>query len=257
MDTRVTILRPQIVAILAGLFLSVAGSLPAQAQWGLEFGAGHHDQEGSFKAPCGCTFDGGSGNGFVGALSFALPEVFGFSVGVKAGVDFKKTFGAHDWTSNNGTVMTGSGALQTVGELTTRDNMNVSTTYLTFEPYARYKLFGTGIFLQAGAGAYVLAASHYLQERQIVSAITGEQTVSNPRFADGTSTLKLEDGSIPDIRSMRYSALLSAGYDFGLLGFRIAPMITYDVPLSEIRSVDASSWRVSSLYGSVAFMFSP
>ena len=216
----------------------------AQGQFGVELGGGRHLQRGSFTAPCGCTFSGGVGDGFMGALYFELPALPGLSAGVKAGVDYKQFTSAHSWTTGQ-TYRIDSNQ---IGSITLEDNADIRTTYLILEPYARYRLFSTPAFLQVGAGISYLASSHFYQFRQLPNGML---------FTNGSSTQVVEDGSVQDIRSMRYSAILSAGYDISLLGMTVAPMITYDLPLTDIRAVNANGWRIASLYGSVAFRFSP
>src|SRR5438094_642147 len=40
---------------------------------GIELGVGKHTQQGTYLAACGCTFQNGSGAGFMGNLVFELP----------------------------------------------------------------------------------------------------------------------------------------------------------------------------------------
>jgi hypothetical protein len=65
----------------------------------------------------------------------------------------------------------------------------------------------------------------------------------------------VEDGEIPNVKKLRVSALMSAGWNIGIWGFVIAPMVTYDLPLTTIRDQNADGWKISSLYGSVAIRF--
>ena len=72
-----------------------------------------------------------------------------------------------------------------------------------------------------------------------------------------------------DLRAMRYATRGSIGYMFALFGLDVAPMLTVDLPLNNIRgdmSLDphtdigihgASGWHITSIYVSLAVFFKP
>src|SRR5205823_6565818 len=64
------------------------GAPPPMA--GIQVGLGEHTQQGTFTADCGCTFESGTGSGFLGMALFELPLDYEWAVGIMIGPDFKK-----------------------------------------------------------------------------------------------------------------------------------------------------------------------
>jgi hypothetical protein len=206
--------------------------LQSRAQWGVELGAGYDIQGGTFTAPCACPYSGGSGYALRGAISYDLVSLFGLSIGVKPGVDYKQFSSAHTYTNASGT-------------FSVRDSANISQTYLTFEPYVRYTVPIVGVFVQVAPSAAYMVSSHFFQRKYnaVVDSIW-------------------QNGPLENSANIRYSAHLSAGYSFGLLGIQVAPTVTLDLPLSEIysvsvdpKNVQSSYWGITTIYGSVAVFF--
>jgi hypothetical protein len=230
----------------------------AQSLWGFELGAGQTVQQGSFVAPCGCTFSLGSGSDYNVSLLYERQFEPKFFLGIKAGIDAKQFLSSHIYDFPSPTsAMTSSGNIETFSNFSIQDNGQVSTTYITFEPYARYKLFRTPIFVQAGADIGVLAYSHFYQRRDNLTGALNGQTVTGLLYPSGASDTVLENNPLQNISTMRYSALFSAGYDFAIKGLIMSPTITYDFPFTTVRDVDESGWKLSSLYASMTFKFAP
>ena len=80
--------------------------------------------------------------------------------------------------------------------------------------------------------------------------------IPNVRFENGTMDETLEDGPITNAKSLRLGAILSVGYDITMNDRAvIAPMFTYDLPLTTIRDDLATGWKIASLYGSVELKY--
>ncbi len=202
----------------------------AHAQMGVEVGAGYFLQNGILQAPCGCKFDDGKGSGYKISLNYDLVSLLGFTVGAKAGVDRRQFSSSHLWGGGTPTALT--------------DNMLLTTTYLHLEPYVRYNLFA-GLFLQAGIGYSYLVHNSYFQQRDLLSGT----------YSNGSSDSVLENGQLSAVRSSMSSVPISAGYMISLLSLRIAPMITADVPVTNISSVNGYEWNLTSYYASVLLYF--
>src|SRR5438876_12214079 len=67
------------------------GAPPPMA--GIEIALGQHTQQGTFQGNCNCTFDNGTGSGFLGRALFELPLDYEWAVGIMIGPDFKKFSG--------------------------------------------------------------------------------------------------------------------------------------------------------------------
>ncbi|MDP4199541.1 MAG: outer membrane beta-barrel protein [Bacteroidota bacterium] len=211
--------------------LLVIAPYASRAQWGVEAGVGYDIQGGTFTAPCACPYSDGSGYAVRGAVSYDVISLFGLSIGVMPGVDYKQFESAHTWTNPNDP------------SFSIRDSANISQTYITFEPYVRYTIPVVGVFVQAAPSAAYMVSSHFYQRKY-----------------NATIDSVWQNGPLENSANMRYSAHISAGYDFALLGLQVAPSITADLPLSQIYSVDAknvasSYWGITTIYGSLAVRF--
>src|SRR6185503_10391029 len=104
-----------------------------------------------------------------------------------------------------------------------------------------------------------LVSNHFTHTRQLTTTqieIAG-QTYSNLRFEKtGTREEEVESGDIPNVKGLRLGAQLTVGYDIGLSERSIvAPMFTYDLPLSTIRDDAATGWKIASLNFSAVLRF--
>ncbi len=220
--------------VLAGAFfiLLAQSGLPrrAAAQWGVEAGAGYFVQNGILQAPCGCKFDDGTGTGYKISLHFEPFSFLGFTAGAKASLDRKQFSSSHLWGGGTPTALT--------------DNMLLSTTYLSIEPYLRYNLFA-GFFLQAGIGYSYLVHNNFLQHRDLISGT----------FGNGSSDSLVENQPLDGVRSSMAYVPVSAGYEVSILGLGVAPMITADIPVTDMSSLSVNKWNLSSYYVSVVLYF--
>src|ERR1700733_10700104 len=205
-----------IVLVLAPCFASAQSPDERSSFIGFELGAGQTLQQGSFVAPCGCTFNLGSGSDYNVSLLYERQFAPKFFAGIKVGLDAKQFLSSHIYDFPNGTTtaMTSSGNEEAFTNFNIQDNGQVSTTYITFEPYARYKLFRTPIFIQAGADVGVLAYSHFYQRRDNLTGTNASgQTVTGLLYQSGVADTVLENNPLQNISALRISALFSAGYD--------------------------------------------
>src|SRR5207237_9698023 len=111
-----------------------------------------HAQQGSFLASCGCSFENGTGNGFMVAALFELPIDYEWAIGLKAGVDWKNTSGTVPQTEK-AVIQYGFGDTVTVNDLAVDRKSTVSTTYVNVAPYVQYQFFRMGPFVEAGVQA--------------------------------------------------------------------------------------------------------
>ena len=212
---------------------------PARSQWGVEAGASYDILSGSFRAPCGCIFQAGNGIwngkgvGFSGSIFYDILSLNEFTIGAAAGYDQK------DYT-----------AYEVPSDPQSGDEFDAQMRYVTLKPYVRYRITGTELFVQAAPEAEYLLSNSY-------------QHTSHP-IPDPSVD---KDSTMGDLRSMRYAALVSVGYKFNAFGVELAPMLTADFPLNNIREdatlnpvLDsgihgASGWHLTSLDLSVAILF--
>ena len=202
----------------AAFLLMLIQSSSVSAQWGVEFGAGGTNQQGHYLAPCGCTFGFGSGYEAIAAITRDLISVQNFTVGVRVGGEFNQFLSSETDPSGSELILHGH-------------QEDVKLLYLSLAPYLRYNIMGSPVFVQAAPGAAYEVSSHFLHIGELDSSISPNAPL--------------------DIRSMRYDAKFSAGYNIALSGLTLAPMITYDLPLNDLRTSHAENWRLSSVYGSI------
>ena len=237
------------------------GALPPTV--GVELGLGLHSEQGSFQAICDCEFEDGTGSGFLGALTFNLPLDYEWSIGLKAGLDFKG-FATETFRIENSILRYPLNDSVSSIRIRFRRNGDVSTTYFTVAPAVKYQFLRGGPFVQAAAGISFLMSSKFTHKRELTST-TAELlddagnvigTVSDVSFETGTREETLEDGEITNAKGLRLSALLTAGYDISISDKAIlSPMITYDFPISTIRDDRAKDWKISTLLVSVGLKY--
>ena len=85
---------PRLFLIAMVLVLAPCVAL-AQSLIGFELGAGQTVQQGSFVAPCGCTFSLGSGSDYNVSLLYERQFAPKFFAGIKAGIDAKQFLSSH------------------------------------------------------------------------------------------------------------------------------------------------------------------
>ena len=224
---------PVLVLITLSAFLLYAPA--ANSQWAFEAGASYNSQNGSFRAPCGCMFHGGNGVGFIAAVSYDLLSISEFTIGVEPGFD-SKAFTSYEVPSDP----------------LNSDQINVQMRYITFGPYMRYQIHGSGLFFQVTPEAEYLVSNSF-------------QHISHPIPVPAEDV----DSSMGDLRTMRYAVSVSTGYKFDLLGLEIAPIFTVDLPLNNIRPdvpLDpftdlglhgTSGWHITSFSLSLEAFFKP
>ncbi|MDP4286920.1 MAG: hypothetical protein Q8922_03200 [Bacteroidota bacterium] len=245
------------VALISLLLTVASPGLRAQSQIGFEFGVGRDTQSGEVDAACGCSFADGSGTGFRGAVSYEAPLFFGIRGGVKSGLEFKRTHGSIAITEPAIIQASGSGT-DTVMQMPINRVLDVSITYITFMPYLSYFIPGIPLFLQLGTTVSDLQSSTFKETRQLAttSLTVNGHTIPDMRFQNGATTETLSDGPIQDANKLRVAAQMSIGYYVvDVFGFGVAPMVTYDLPLSTVRDVTATNWKISSIYGTVMLKF--
>ncbi len=228
----------------------------------IEVGLGKHQQQGTYDAACGCTFQDGTGSGLFGSIAFELPLDYEWAIGLKGGIDFKNTASTTAITDqaiisnpNTGTTDTG----YTLSGMSIDRVGTVKTTYAVLNPYVQYQFFRMGPFVQAGPSFGFLMSNHFTHVRNLLSttATINGTTYDNLRFSSsGTTEETVEDGPITDASGMRIGLLISAGYNIGVSERSVlSPLLTYDFPITAIRSSAASGWKIGSLYISAVLKF--
>jgi hypothetical protein len=226
---------------------------------GIEFGLGKHQQQGTFDADCGCTFENGTGTGFLGNLLFELPLDYEWALGIKAGIDFKNTTSRRA-VFDTAVIEFPEEESDTVSALGFDRVGDVKATYLNFSPFVQYQFFRMGPFLQAGVGIGLLVANHFTHHRELGSTegkLLDGRTIPDLRFkSTGTLEETMQDGEISDVNKLRLGIALSAGYNVGVTERSVlTPMLTYDLPLSTLKDKQASGWKIGSLYASAVLKF--
>jgi hypothetical protein len=224
----------------------------------IELALGKHSQQGTFKADCGCTFENGDGTGFMGAAFFELPFDYQWAIGIKAGIDFKNTSSTVSLTESAIIQGSVSGTADTVAQMPLNRISTVSMTFLNFQPYVQYQFFRMGPFVQAGLQAGFLMANHFTQQRELTqtSITINGKTSNNLRFQNGTIDETINDSTIADVNKLRLGLVFSAGYNIQISERSVlAPLLTYDFPLTAVRSTNASGWKLGSLYASAELKF--
>jgi len=232
------------------------GALPPMLS--IEAGFGQHLQAGTYDCECGARFEGQKGNGFLANLMYELPLDYSWVLGLKGGVDFKKI---------NGSEMK---VEQGVYRFAYRDDSlslenpsfdrtaEVNLTYLGVAPFVKYQFSRVGAFIQMAPHIQFLVSSHLLHRRELLTTrFKDEQGIEHPIvFNNGEQFEVLEDYEVPNVKGMRLSLQLTAGYDLELSDHSlIAPMITYELPFTTVRDELANDWKINSLFGSVAIKF--
>lgn len=226
---------------------------------GVEAAFGKHAQQGTFSANCGCTFENGSGAGFMGAAFFELPINYEWAIGLKLGADWKNTLSTANVLEQAIVQGVVSGTLDTIAAMSLDRISAVSTTYFNVLPYAQYQFFRMGPFVQAGLQVGFLMSNHFTQQRELTqtsfTTISGGH-IDNLRFQNGTVDATIDDTLISGVSGMRLGLVLSAGYNVQVSERSVfAPMVSYDFPLTAIRTTNASGWKIASLYASAELKF--
>jgi hypothetical protein len=204
---------------------------------GIEAGMGGNIQNGSFVAPCSCTFAHWTGFGFGGSAFIDLFTTTDFVFGINSGVQGQK-------------VTDYEVIPVTLQRLANGDEQKTHLTYLTFGTYLRYTIPSTAIFLRVMPEVqYLLSSEFHHSEAMSEHRNTGKQT---PMHSSSSDT----DPVIDDLRSIRFAAKLSVGYDIAVSNFIVSPVFTYDLPLNTIRSNSTDdNWKISSLFFGALFRF--
>jgi hypothetical protein len=199
----------------------------AHAQIGLEVGGSYNIQNGTFVAPCGCTFANGVGIGFTGAVPIDLISLLGITIGIEPGFE-SQSFKSSEVDPT------------TLAQIASGDRQSVNLAYLTVEPYLRYTIPHVGLFLQVAPGwNYLLSSSFH-------HTIGGTSDDGSPNYNADTTL---------SVRQTRYDAKLSAGYTIGLLGISIQPTVSVALPLTDLSTEQAANWHVTAIYFSVGLRF--
>jgi hypothetical protein len=269
--------RLSIVAVIA---LLLASSMPASSQIlsrgdlfgpgalpptaGVEVGLGLHREQGSFEAACNCRFQDGTGSGFLGALTFNLPLDYDWSIGIKAGIDFKG-FDVETMIADTATIRDEATDEVSQGIIRFRRNGTINATYFVVAPAVKYQFFRGGPFVQLAAGISFLMSSKFVHHRELTSStvdlLDGNGNVIGQLqdvVFENTHTREetLEDGEIANVKSLRLGALLTGGYDIPVSDKALlSPMLTYDFPISTLRDDRAEDWKISSLLFSVGLKY--
>src|ERR1051325_300286 len=114
------------IALIALLFVS-----NARAQFAVEVSGSYDIQNGTYIAPCGCTFANGNGIGYMGAVSMDLIHVIGITIGVKPAYEVQQ------FTSEEVDP-------ETLAKEAMGDKEEIKMTLLSVEPYVRYDIPETG-----------------------------------------------------------------------------------------------------------------
>jgi hypothetical protein len=237
------------------------GALPSSV--GVELGLGLHREEGNFQALCNCTFAEGTGSGLLAALTFNLPLDYEWSLGVKAGIDFKG-FTTEALVVDVATIRYQNNDSVGQGRIRFRRNGDIAATYFTVAPAVKYQFLRGGPFLQAAAGISFLMSSKFVHKRELMSTsaelldVDGNviAVIPDVAFETGTREETLEDGEIESVKGLRLGVLLTGGYDIAVSDKAIlSPMLTYDLPISTVRDERAQDWKISSLLFSVGLKY--
>ncbi len=225
---------------------------------GIEIGIGKHAEIGTLDCSCGSQFTGGTGTGLLGSLFFELPIDYEWTIGIKAGIDFKN-FSTTSPAEEQVVVPIPKTVNEDTNLLVSDSRIgSVKTTYIDFAPYVQYQFFRMGPFVQAGVDFGFLIANSLTVNRQLpegTSAVIRGQPDNNLTFSNGTLTEQVQAGP-SGAASLRLGLLLSAGYNIQVSERSVfAPLITYDFPLTAAGTVNGSPWKIGSLYASALLKF--
>ncbi len=231
-------------------------SARAQNQFGIEFGEGFHSQSGEVWDSCGCNPGSGLGSGLTIGILGDVPSYFGLRAGIKARLDYKKTSGS-DVFLDSVIVQSGSTGQVVAGRIPLTHRLDITATYLSLSPYLSYEIPNTGLYFQFGPSVSDLLSSQLTETRSIkYSTVTlNGQAFNNVVLFNGSNSETTADGPISYVNQWRVSALISAGYEIPVGRSTIGPVVSYDYPLTTIRSVNASNWKISSIYGTIVLKF--
>lgn len=226
----------------------------------IEGAFGQHVQSGSYDCDCGVTFTGQSANGFLANLMYELPLDYSWVIGLKAGIDFKGLRGSElkkedvviTWRPKGDSLSVQPGA-------TLDRTAKVDLTYVGFTPFLKYQFTRVGPFVQAGPNIQFLVGSHLLHQRELISGTIKDEATGQEypiKFNNNERYEVLQDEELTTANGMRMSIQLTGGWEFELSDHSlIAPMVTYEFPLTTVRDDLATDWKITSIYGSVAIKF--
>src|SRR5581483_3468088 len=111
---------------------------------GIELGGSYNIQNGSFRAPCGCTFLDGKGAGLLVGIPWNIISFMGLTVGLEPGFDFQQ-FHAYENPSDP----------------PSDDELLMQLRYLTLQPYVRLQFPHSHFFVQAAPQAGYLLSNTF------------------------------------------------------------------------------------------------
>jgi hypothetical protein len=226
------------------------------AYFGLEVGYGLHTEEGSFVCNCGNVFEDGEGKGFIASAFYEMELSRNFSAGLKVGFDFKNTTSTSTLFDTVIVQPGGSKSNPDTAAMSVQRTGVLNFTLLRFAPYLQYQVLNTELFVQIGTGISYVMSNKLTQSRSLIGDsvnLADGSTIHNLTFTNGTRSEAFEEAAIPNVPSILFSAIVSAGFGFGFGDFVISPIVTYDLPLSNYQT--NYNMKISSLYGSVGLKF--
>ncbi len=226
---------------------------------GAEGGWMKNVQEGSFQLICKCSVDAGKGNSAMASffIEFAKNQYVCF--GMKLGLDNKLT--STSTTFRDTAVITyvemdsiASGSFSMVRLV------DLSATYFFFAPYFMITPFGEGVFIQVAPEIGILTSSRLTHTRAIPNTqitLDNGDVITNVRFENGIQKETLQDGVIPNVRSLRIALLVGVGYDIPIFAnFSLIPQASYNYPLTTMSTnPKESDWKISSFALTLALKY--
>jgi hypothetical protein len=215
---------------------------------GIEGSYLRNTQSGGFRTNCNCgPYKDGTGN-------TSLLDMFGeyqlsknVTLGLRSGLD-SKLITSSIILKEDAAVNVTHGNTDTVIYLIgfpLNSTTEMKLSYYFFSPYIKVFPFTEGVFFAAGAQFGFLTSSNLRYWRSIIPL----DSFPGIHFPDGKNYETLQDGPVAGVRTLRVSALLSAGYELEVFpSFSTIVTAAYDIPFNDV-STDSkiSGTKISSL----------
>lgn len=210
--------------ILIPLFSTLLLANISLGQFSVDAGGAYVHQQGSFVAPCGCTYAQGAGFGISGGLAIDLWSSAGLTLGLRGGAVYEQVIAPEVFPADINVRLAGG------------DKETIRLTYLNLRPSVRYRVSGSSFDLQLAPTFDYLITSSFHHE-------SGGTSDDLPPNFDPDTTMPL--------RSLRLGVVASVAYEIPFASTTIVPTLSFDEALDDISIDNANGWKYYAITASL------
>lgn len=205
-------------------------------QYGVFGGLSNNQQGGTFLTDCNCSFGSGARTGLTAGIMFERLTRSRITWGATLAYEDRSIDARYQEVEGVVQRAPSSGREYTV-PITFRHTGEVSLSYLTLTPFAKYHLF-EWLYLRGGPAISYIMSSNIRHTKELISDSvifpTGEVASVALPGAGGRSVV-LEDHAMPELNSLQISISAAVGTEFRV-GKKVflSPLVQYVFPLTTV-----------------------